>query len=502
MCTDQGVTASRLFSREAVSSIPWMILGKILQFGIFFSISICVARALTKEDYGLYSLLMSCAEVGMVVSSLGLHAALLRFIPEWMALQQKVTTTIAIRKALLWEAGAVVVLFAVGTLVLYSVHFHVGQLDAWAIALLVLLLTGSLLLKDFTSVLATALFLSKEISFYTALQGITLLGCVALVTTVNGVVLGTAVSFGLFVVLLGRRVIKVLSVPGTTVGPSSLCGVSANCMPDTDRLFSFSLASCANALLNRLSSQCTELFFLGIFASLDVVGYYALGFSQSLLVMTFIPLSLQTLFTSATAQSYAKNPAVLPRIIESVFFVLILVLVPISAWLFWYAPFVFTIVFSAKMAPAGCVASYFCLIHLMNLFSFPLSLGIQAKEAVRQTLPLQIAFVVCNVVYDILLIPPFHMWGAVAAVFCTFVTTLPYRLYLVRRYVGGIYFPGFFFLKITAISFLGAFGTYAVTGTSSILPVIMGFISYVALLAVAFLFLVTEKEKNAMRQLS
>ena len=51
------------------------------------------------------------------------------------------------------------------------------------------------------------------------------------------------------------------------------------------------------------------------------------------------------------------------------------------------------------------------------------------------------------------LILKFEVFGAIAAVLGTFVFTIPFRLYVTGRIVGGIYFPCKFFLKISLLSF-------------------------------------------------
>jgi hypothetical protein len=43
------------------------------------------------------------------------------------------------------------------------------------------------------------------------------------------------------------------------------------------------------------------------------------------------------------------------------------------------------------------------------------------------------------------------IWGGILAVVGTFVLTIPFRLYVVSRIIGGVYFPAWFCLRITAV---------------------------------------------------
>ena len=56
--------------------------------------------------------------------------------------------------------------------------------------------------------------------------------------------------------------------------------------------------------------------------------------------------------------------------------------------------------------------------------------------------------VTVNISLDIILIPQFGLMGAVAAVLLTFILTIPIRLLVIKRLIGGLWFPIKFFFKV------------------------------------------------------
>ena len=78
--------------------------------------------------------------------------------------------------------------------------------------------------------------------------------------------------------------------------------------------------------------------------------------------------------------------------------------------------------------------------------------------------------------------------GAVIAQVATFAITIPIRLYLVRKLIGGIYIPGIFFIKVFVTCFIiGSLMTWGNIGSNNYtlllsIPVYFG-------MALYFLFL-------------
>ena len=70
------------FSREAVSGVPWMVLGKLVLFFVYFGVSVLTVNELGKEKFGVFSLMSNIATYLLVICGLGLGSALMRYVPE------------------------------------------------------------------------------------------------------------------------------------------------------------------------------------------------------------------------------------------------------------------------------------------------------------------------------------------------------------------------------------------------------------------------------------
>ena len=159
-------------------------------------------------------------------------------------------------------------------------------------------------------------------------------------------------------------------------------------------------------------------------------------------------MALQTLFSSAFAEAYQRDKELLPKMVSSMFKVLILLSLPLAATGFLFSEILVEKLYGEDMKSAGRVAKYFSLIHILPLISMPLSMAVTTLEKNSRTVGLLILQVTVNIALDIILIPQYGLMGAVAAVLLTFVLTIPIRLSVIRRLIGGIWFPVKFFIQV------------------------------------------------------
>jgi O-antigen/teichoic acid export membrane protein len=195
----------------------------------------------------------------------------------------------------------------------------------------------------------------------------------------------------------------------------------------------------------------TEVFFLGLTVTPAVIGAYDLGYSLPPLVIFFIPDSLHMLFTSGFAEAYTRDPNCLGRLIKAYYKMTILFMVPLAIFGFFFAADAVVMVYGDNMILAGALASAFCIIHLMSTISTPLSMAIKAKERIMATMPVMLLQIVINLFLDWLLIIHFKfgVWGGVGAVAGTFLISAPIRLSVVKKILGGIFFPTAYMLRMT-----------------------------------------------------
>jgi O-antigen/teichoic acid export membrane protein len=394
----------------------------------------------------------------VIFCGLGLNTSMARFIPELQVQQNKAGLVRLIRTTCGWEALSLVACTAlvfIAKPALDRYFFGAGTADfpggtttlLWA----VLFFVAARAFRNYLDVVMTSLYCVAATAVQSAVQGLLLVGLlfVALSPTnmrLAGVALSAQSVALLLVSVYGawwlKRYLSRLEWQGESSRPIG-----------SRRLFSLGWASLLNQSGQLIMQRYSEVVFLSASAPAAMVGIYDLGVGQTQMFLTLLPFAVHGLFTTAVSESYARDPNCLGRLIRTYYKVLILVLLPMSAFGAFFSSEIFALFFPSPGNQAGMVASWFFVIHLLGFLSVPLSMAIVAKEKVLAMIPLLYMTIVVNLVLDYLLIPRYEIYGATAAVILTFVVTIPIRLYVARKVIGGIYFPVSFFLRHSAVLF-------------------------------------------------
>ncbi len=445
-----GQGGGAFFSREAVGSIPWMVVGKLVLFFLYFGISILTVNGLGKEQYGVYSLMVNISAYMVMLCGLGLGVALMRYIPELAARKNRFGLI-----HLLWKSATLqlISVMAVSMLLLsfsgpLQRLFKAEHIEHFEFYLkLACGLTGLLLLKDFVGNVFTSLFKTRTVAILSVAQG--------------------GVWFGMLYIWLALRPVvgTVFFVQMFSVGTIYLVGATVlfrhiKNLPWENREFgigkrralSFSGTIVLSSILRTVMFKYSEVFFLAAVAGTTVAGMYDLGYTLPYTVITFLPLAFLPIFTAAFAEAYVKDNDCLGLLVKSYYKVLMMVSLPVAVLGAYFSPAAYRILYKGEMDEAGHVASAFCIVLILPLVSMPLSAAIKAKEKVLNMVPMLVLQLVVNLWLDWLLIVHFKMgvWGGILAVAGTFVLTIPIRLKVVYSILGGVYFPAAFCLRITA----------------------------------------------------
>jgi O-antigen/teichoic acid export membrane protein len=311
---------------------------------------------------------------------------------------------------------------------------------------LISLLIGFSLLKENITAIETSLFRTKYISMLTLARGLLWLGLILTllrnVPTASSAIWAQILSYApvyLFGAWFMFRHIYSFNWRSPPYGIGR------------QRTLKYSFSIFSNTIVRMMMMKYTEVFFLGLTVTPAVIGAYDLGYSLPPMVIFFIPDSLHTLFTSGFSEAYSRDPNCLGRLIKAYYKMTILFTVPLAIFGFFFAPEAVTMVYGDSMALAGVIASGFCIIHLLSTISTPLSMAIKAKERVMATMPVMILQIVINLALDWLLIVYFDLgvWGGMGAVAGTFLISAPIRLSVVKKILGGIFFPTEYLLRMT-----------------------------------------------------
>jgi O-antigen/teichoic acid export membrane protein len=476
---EQGV----FFSRESVRAASWMLGAKVFLFFVYAAISILVVRMLGPREYGVFALCKNFVEVLVILCSLGLNTSLLRFVPELVLHRNKAGLLRLLRKTLLLQLLAVTGAFLV-LVPCTPVFDRLFRVDFGLLVAVSVVLTGACIVKNYYNDVLTSLFQTKKLVIFSVLQSALWLG--ALLWLARGPARPVEV---LAAEILSIALIAVVALWVVFRAIRSLPWRSPPLGIGRQRVQNLALGALGGGIGRALLSKYSETFFLGLYFTPTVVATYDLAVSSTLLVITFVPMALQTVFSSGLAEAYVRDPASLPRLIESLYKTLILLAVPLAGFGIFFAPDAVVVFYGREMAAAGPVAAVFCAVHLLPLLAVPLSMAVGVTEKVREFLPLLYIRVAVNLLLDWLLIPRFGIAGAIAALLLTFVLTFPFRLNLIRSALGGFHFPGRFLLRFAVFCPVLAALVWFATPRESLAGLLLGAAVYFALLLVAFRFL-------------
>lgn len=471
-----------------------MVLGKTITFFVYFGISVLLVRGLTPHQYGEYSLCKAIAEYLIRLAGLGLNFTLLRYVPELMLAQNLAGIKRLLTKTAYVQIGLLVVL-SVLLLMSHNLITTWLKIDASHFALFIFLMALGATLKNFGNDVSTAIYQSRFLTLISIVHSILWLSLLATFFYwgfgIEGALLATAtaaITVGIWNVLRLTIFFKTLRWQSPPQGIGRR------------RVLRLALPMLFNDLINIMIINYTEVFFLGFFFTPVLVAYYDIGYQLPMLVITFIPLAIQSLFASAFGEAYSQDKACLPDLVRGYFQILTMVTVPTACFGFFFATSIVTLVYGEKMLPAAHVVGFFSLFHMMTQFSIPPSMAINAMEKTVNTLWFGVLELCVAVALDAFLISRYGLEGAVAAVFCAFVMTLPLRIWLIRQLVGGVYFPAPFFLRIFVFCIFCAFITMEVVQTVGPalpilkLPIAMAMYGALLLIGVRFLPLIKHQD--------
>jgi O-antigen/teichoic acid export membrane protein len=441
------------FSSAALNAVPWFVLSKLLLFIAYFVISIITVKYLGSEQYGVLVICKSISEILILVCTLGMTSSFTRFIPELALNKNKAGIMRLLSKAGLLQIAALAFAF-VGLMASQNIledYFKTAFDQALVFTFLLVVFEQ---FKFNINAVLTALFKAKWQAIFSTFNGILWMALILIFlsqnASVSSALAAPAFSYALvyvFAAMVLFRHLKNLKwkSPAQAIGNARVMKHSGSILLST--------------LFRMLMIKYTELFFLGGMYDAETVGMYDLAFSLPLLVIAFIPSAVQELFVSGFSEAYCKNPNCLPTLIRSFYKVLILFCVPVAIYGFMFADEILLDSYGWEFVGVSELISIFCLLHLLPLISAPLSMAIQAKEKVMNMFPTLVFQLSVNIILGYLLIVVFDqgVWGAMLAVFLTFVLTIPVRLWMVAKIIGGIYFPMRFFTRMLFVSLTSAY---------------------------------------------
>lgn len=428
-----------------------MVIGKLSLFFIYIGISVLTVDGLGPEKYGVYSLLMNVSQYMLMLCGLGLGVALMRYIPELAARRNRFGLV-----HLLWKSAALqlVAVVVVSVLLLFFSEplqrlFKAEEVENFRFYLfLACLLTTLLLMKDFVGTVFTSLFKTRVVALLSVTQGL-----IWIVVLYTWLTIKPEVETALLVQIFCVATVYVFGSILLVQYVKNLSWEVKEFGIGRKRALAFSGTVMLSSVLRIVMFKYSEIFFLAAVAGTTVAGMYDLGYTLPYTAVTFLPLAFLPIFTAAFAEAYVRDNSCLGVLVKSYYKLLMLVSLPVAILGAYFSPVAYHLIYRGAMDEAGHIASALCIVLLLPLLSMPLSAAIKAKEKVLNMVPMLVLQLVINLFLDWWLIVHLNrgVYGGILAVVGTFVLTIPFRLWVVSRIIGGVYFPALFCLRITAV---------------------------------------------------
>ncbi len=378
-------------------------------------VSVVLARTLGPEQFGLYSLVMTVTTFTYVLARFGIGETVNRYVAELDGSGERALAALVGRRGLrlgLLTSGAATAALALGAAPLAAFFEH-QELRLYLVlggASLVPLMLGSV----FVNVLL-------GLQQYRYLVWMNILISPLWVTASSVVVLSGGGVVGVLLVsiaaevaglaLLGWRSYREIGIPARRATmPPSLGG----------RLMRYNLAVAALLVINMVVWQRSELIFLGRFADVHQLAYYAIPFALTERLTEIAPGALVGVVLPSLAQAYgAADVARFTSLFsESVRWLAVLTF-PICLLGIPLAGAVVALLYGPAYTPAVPVLQILLIAMVFGVLGKAASSALLGLESQGWLLKTGAIAVVLSIALDLLLIP---RWGALGAASANAVT--------------------------------------------------------------------------------
>ncbi len=373
-------------------------------------LSVFVVAALSDREFGVLSLARQVTALVVVASGLALERVALRFLPELIerhgpAMARSFFTRTLMARALLWVPLAATTYALRGWL---DTTFRTELGDFALVGVLTALVFS---LHNHVRASATAHFAMHLVAWASIVNTV-----VGIAVTLGLLRSGYGINAALIGPAVGLGVATLVMLPGAL--PRSRPGANADggSFSLRDRAFlSYTFPFAGIALLNFVVHSPSEIFFLGYFHSDEVAGFFQLGFTLSQRVIDFVPLALWEVSLAGFSQIAARDAARLPRAMETYLTLLYLIIAPLAMLGIAFSPSAIRVLYRPEMLPAAIVSQAYFVMAAYAALGAPIGMIVYTRNRVGAALRAYVVFAVVNVGLNLLFIPRWGLWGAIAA---------------------------------------------------------------------------------------
>ena len=371
---------------------------------IAFLITVVLGRYIGADDLGLYRMTSTIYGIAMLIATVGIPAAMIKYVAEYKGDSDKNNTIVS--------AGVITSLF-LG--IAFGVFFYLAS-DIFAGLFNMPELSG--LLKILSPVFPFAVVGGALLGFLNGLRKMKKHG----MATIIQAVLMLVISAGLIYLgygIAGAVIGIVLSSAGSClylflVSREYFEITFHNYLPTTKKMLTFGSQIFAGNAINMVNYQA-DIVLIGYFLTATDVGYYAVAVGLSKFFW-LIPSAIQMITYPATSEYWAKKDhSALQKMIDKSMKYTACVLLPVGLGVGFFAGDIISLIFGGEFIYA--VLPLHILIVGTVVFGIVKAIGGAVTGIGRPDIGLKIVGIsaTINIVLNVLLIPVYGITGAAVA---------------------------------------------------------------------------------------
>jgi O-antigen/teichoic acid export membrane protein len=430
---------------KVARAFAWSLVAKVAAFVAGFAANILIVRSLGAHGWGVLSELKTITGFVLVIVMLGMDTALLRFLPVLRVAGGLRAFFRTFRGLVMLQVGVWLALLVLGRFSgsVLGVFFR-GQGERFGLYVQVAI--GFVLVEIFM-LLATNVFQSwyetKRLGIVMIWGNAFYIGFLVLALRLKFGIVGILASSAsanviMLFMLMPRLKSLVRSVPdsGTPVAPAAV--------------LRFALPFVVTGLLNQIVWRQSEVIFLGHFRGAEEAGFFSLAYRTPQLLLEFVPLTIWPIVMAGTSEVYAKSEGNLPRAVDLYFKLLYMLVVPVAAMGFAFSRPLVPMLYGREMLPAALVTQLFFVVFSYSFLYTPMSMAlyVMGKSWVNMLIFLLLACI--NVGLDLVLIPRYGVWGALAPVSFALMLAVVLFHVVMRRWRRDVKTPALFIARCYA----------------------------------------------------
>ncbi len=433
-------------TKKVMTGIYWNLIGKVLTMIVTLLVSVVIVRSLGVRNYGTYAFVFTLFYLVAPIWKLGIEDTLNKFVPEFLALGDS-----SLAKAII-KYGVLIQLTVAG-LFSITVYFWIESLTATlgSIGLfpndpelipylrLISLWIVPNSFSALTGVILVSIFDQKFLNIVVALKNLST-SCFVIAVLLTGfgiseIIIVTILVETFFALVKFIRTVFKFRIPSESANTAV---VSKNVRK---RLIRYAAIMIAIPLVNFIIWKRSENYLIGLFRSLEEVGFYNLAYSSSQNMLEKTNQLIGEMGIAAYAEVQVQGFSGLNKSCKMHAKFLYLYAVPVAFGALTLAEQFIIIFYTEAMRPSIFPFQILLIAFCVGLLGAPMHTALNVLEKNDLILKINAVSAVALVATQIFLITQFGILGAVFGVLIFQIANNGFFLYITRKYVGGNFLP-------------------------------------------------------------